>query len=98
MKVYTEKDEIIENPDDDEAGLYLIHHMHHIKHGNKIEHELHHCQLFSKKAMRGQQYEIIHRLNNDEVVHYVDKDYSGKLYDHVGNVYAIKDSQILRNI
>jgi hypothetical protein len=95
MQVYTEKGEIIENPDDDEAGLYLVHHMHHIKRDGEIVHELHHCPLYSKKSMQGQKYKIEHRLNGNQAVHYVRGQFSGKLYDHANNAYTIKDGTIL---
>jgi hypothetical protein len=95
MQVYTEKDEIIENPDDDEAGLYLVHHMHHIKRGDNIEHELHHCPLYSKKSMQGHRYQIKHHLVGDKVIHRVKEQFSGKLYDHAGNAYQIRNRIIL---
>jgi hypothetical protein len=95
VKIYTEKDEIIENPDDDEAGLYLVHHMHHIKRGDKIEHELHHCPLYSKKSMQGQRYQIEHCLVGDKVIHRIKEQFTGKLYDHANNAYLIKNGELL---
>ncbi len=89
MKIEIHKNQLLKSPDDKITGLYLIHHIHHFGSRNKIKHELHHCFLFSKKNMEGEKYLVIHKMDNKEVCHCVDRRFEGILYDHHDNVFKI---------
>lgn len=80
--------------DDKYEKLYLLHHMHHFRDGNKISHELHHCFLFNGKSMQGKRYSVTHKTNEDKLYHCVSECLENKLYDHAGNVYLIIKKKI----
>lgn len=69
--------------------LYLIHHMHHFKVGGDVEHELHHCFLFSQKDMKDKKYSIIHQLYKNKIYHCLSEKFEGVLYDHINNTIKI---------
>ena len=61
----------------DQAKLYLVHHMHHLKSFFGAKHELHHCFLYSQKDMKGEKFEIKHfLLKNGRLLHILDKKFS----------------------
>lgn len=75
--------------------LYLVHHIHHyVNKRGKISHELHHCFLFSKKDLRGKKYKIGHLLIKNKLYHVLEEEFSGILYDHANNSYAITFERI----
>ena len=58
----------------EQAKLYLVHHMHHLKSFFGAKHELHHCFLYSQKDMKGEKFEIKHFLpKNGRLLHVLDK-------------------------
>lgn len=76
----------------DEKTCYLIHHMHHYEKTNRVEHELHHCYLFSKKDMKGERYKIAHRLIKNKLYHILDKICDKKIdfvFDHQNYKYNV---------
>ena len=73
----------------DQKILYLVHHMHHFKRGESIQHEIHHCPLFSEKDMKGEKYRIKHLLVKGKLFHILDKLFFGFLYDHLNNSFKI---------
>lgn len=74
--------------------LYLLHHMHHFASKNSAKHELHHCFLYSKKNQKGQKFIIKHVTGNSMVLHAINKDCSGCLYDHANHEFKIKKIKI----
>lgn len=79
----------------DQAKLYLVHHMHHLKNLFGVKHELHHCFLYSEKDLKGERFQIRHFLpKNGRLLHILDKNFSGILFDHANNAFEIKTEKI----
>ena len=79
----------------EQAKLYLVHHMHHLKSFFGAKHELHHCFLYSQKDMKGEKFEIKHfLLKNGRLLHILDKKFSGTIFDHANNAFEIKTEEI----
>jgi len=78
----------------EQERLYFVHHMHHIKSGKVIKHELHHCFLFSQQNMKGNKYQIKHLISDGKLLHVLDKTFSGKLYDHKNRAFKIQNIKI----
>ena len=72
--------------------------MHHFKSGKTVEHELHHCFLFSQKNMNGKKYNIIHKFYKNKIYHCISRIYTGTLYDHANNSYKIREKKINNKI
>lgn len=79
----------------EQERLYFIHHMHHLKSNQSALHELHHCFLFSEKNMEGDRYQIKHLVSADKLFHILNKNFSGKLYDHKNRAFKISTKKIL---
>lgn len=75
--------------EEEQDTLYLIHHMHHFKRGNKIVHELHHCPLFSQKNMEGEKFNLDHLTTKNKLYHIVLGNPPTTLYDHQNNIFKI---------
>jgi len=97
MKLEKHKKQFLKLADEQEK-LYLIHHMHHFKDGQNVNHELHHCFLFSKKNMRGGRYSVIHKRNKNDVFHCIDAQFEGVLYDHKNNSFKIVPRKLTNEI
>jgi hypothetical protein len=85
------KDLLTEN---EQGHLYLIHHMHHLESGKSAKHELHHCFLFSEKNMKGDKYQIKHSVLDGKLFHILDKNFSGKIFDHANRAFNIAVKKI----
>lgn len=96
LKVENRKRNYKKTTDDKYKKYYLIHHMHHFKSGNNVEHNLHHCFLFSKKNMEGKRHKIIHKVFKDNIYHCIEKKYEETLYDHANNAYKIIPKKIIK--
>ena len=97
MKLEKRQQKFCCKADDEYEKLYLLHHMHHFQSGKNVEHELHHCFLFSEKNMKGKKYVIIHKNVEEKLYHCLAGNFEGKLYDHANNVYIIRKKQINGN-
>jgi len=73
----------------EQKRLYLVHHMHHLKFTEGTRHELHHCFLFSERNMKGNKFQIKHHVSSGKLFHVLDKNFSGKLYDHENRAFKI---------
>jgi hypothetical protein len=78
----------------DQEKLYLLHHMHHFESGKGVVHDLHHCDLFSQKNMRGSKLQIKHLLIGKKLFHVLNTKHIGHLYDHNNNEFEIKEKNI----
>lgn len=88
MKIERHKKKFL-NLTEKQSGIYLIHHMHHFKDGRNVNHELHHCFLYSQKNESGERISIIHKIYKNDVFHCISKKFSGILYDHQNNSFHI---------
>jgi len=86
--------DLISEKDQEESGLYFVHHMHHYEAKEEAVHEVHHCPLFSKKDMKGEQYSLNHLLLDGKLYHVLDRKPVGVLYDHTNRGYKIKEIRI----
>jgi len=77
--------------------IYLIHHFHPPKKASDME-EIHHCIMFEKKNMKGEQYEQMHVKDGKVFWHALDiKDIEQApkaVYDHLNNGFKIKIMEI----
>jgi hypothetical protein len=73
----------------EQKKLYLVHHMHHLESAKGARHELHHCFLFSEKNMEEDKYQMKHIISEGKLFHVLDKNFSGKLYDHKNRTFKI---------
>lgn len=77
--------------------VYLIHHFHPPKKASDME-EVHHCIMFEKKNMKGEQYEQMHVKDSKVFWHALDiKDVEQApevVYDHLNNGFKIKIMEI----
>ncbi|HAV11848.1 MAG TPA: hypothetical protein DCX32_04915 [Candidatus Moranbacteria bacterium] len=87
-------EEYQEKNDDRLARVYLVHHMHHFLRNGEIEHELHHCFLYTGKNKTGSRFEIVHEAENGTVHHCLAEEFVGLLYDHANNVFHIENRKI----
>lgn len=71
--------------------LYFVHHMHHYQDGDQAQHELHHCPLFTKPNLEGDQYSLEHLVFAEKLYHVLDRKSENVLYDHANNSYQIKE-------
>ena len=75
----------------EEQKLYFVHHMHHYQDEDQAIHELHHCPLFTKPNLKGDQYSLEHLIFEGKLYHILDKKPENVLYDHANNSYQAKE-------
>jgi len=84
-------------PKAEQEYIYLIHHLHPPKKASDME-EVHHCIMFEKKSMKGEQYKQIHVKDGKVFWHALDiKDVEQApeaVYDHLNNGFKIKIMEI----
>lgn len=83
--------DLLTEKEQEEQKLYLVHHMHHYQNKDGVAHELHHCPLFTKPNLEGDQYSLEHLVFEKKLYHILDRKPEGNLYDHANNSYQIKE-------
>lgn len=77
--------------------IYLTHHMHQPEKEEDME-ILHHCYLYSKKGLKGEEYSQKHVKDKKVFQHVLDikntDEVPAVVYDHLNNVFKIKVMEI----
>lgn len=83
---------------DEKDWLYLAHHMHENPKNLLNMEELHHCDLFTEKDMKGEVYIQKHVKNGKKLLHAIDTDdiksVPKSLHGHLGNEFKISKKTI----